>query len=152
MRQVTFKESDDSSGKDCKSSRSAEQQELLGEIRDLLKRSSRDSAPGWRRSTATSPPDQGHHRHSTAMCANSWVTLPGTARRSRSATVVASQDILQRHVQRKGTTGHHQGAQRVPTGISRPLAVMDRPHKPQKRAGWTLGPGYHPGCQGFRPG
>ena len=53
VRQVTFKESDDSSGKDR---RSAEQQELLGEIRDLLKRSSRDSAPGWRRSTATSPP------------------------------------------------------------------------------------------------
>ena len=39
-----------------KSSHSVEQQELLGEIRDLLKRSSRDSAPGWRRSTATSPP------------------------------------------------------------------------------------------------
>ena len=56
VRQVTFKESDDSSGKDRKSSRSAEQQELLGENRDLLKCSSRDNAPGWRRSTATSPP------------------------------------------------------------------------------------------------
>ena len=56
VRQVTFKGSDDSSGKDRKSSRSAEQQELLGEIRDLIKRSSWDSAPGWRRSTATSPP------------------------------------------------------------------------------------------------
>ena len=56
VRQVTFKESDDSCGKDRKSIHSAEQQELLGEIRDLLKRSSRESAPGWRRSTATSPP------------------------------------------------------------------------------------------------